>query len=84
MPDCRSKLIDERGLAVIDVRNNGDVTNLIHGTIPRRRQATAVIAGVDSQVCVGRFSRCKVIQFQQCGVFKSCGFSRRLVCYLRI
>ena len=24
------ELIDERGLAVIDVRNNGDVTNLVH------------------------------------------------------
>ena len=29
------QLIDERGLAVIDVRNDGDVTNLIHGTSPR-------------------------------------------------
>src|SRR5207248_196268 len=29
------ELIDERGLAVVDVRNDGDVTNLVHGTSPR-------------------------------------------------
>src|SRR6266404_4404192 len=26
------ELIDKRGLAVVNVRNNGDVTNLVHGT----------------------------------------------------
>src|SRR5437764_755397 len=29
------ELIDERGLAVVNVRNDGDVTNLVHGTSPR-------------------------------------------------
>ncbi len=29
------ELIDERGFAVVDVRNDGDVTNLVHGTSPR-------------------------------------------------
>src|SRR5438552_5221385 len=29
------ELIDQRGLAVVDVRNDGDVTNLVHGTSPR-------------------------------------------------
>jgi hypothetical protein len=27
------QLIDKSGLAVVDVRNDGDVTNLVHGTI---------------------------------------------------
>ena len=29
------QLIHERGLAVVDVRNDGDITNLVHGTNPR-------------------------------------------------
>ena len=40
------QLIDESGLAVIDVRNNGDVTNLIH-----------VVSSVESNRSVAREGR---------------------------
>jgi hypothetical protein len=38
------QLIDKRGLAVINVRNDGDVTNLVHGTSSSKLRRANMVA----------------------------------------